>query len=104
MTKNDLTNAYYIGKEIESWKEEEKELKNSIQRRKISEKLSELERKRQEIIDFIMSIDDPQTRLIVKLRCLDLLSWNAVADRVGGMNSEYTVKKRFYRFLEKRGA
>jgi hypothetical protein len=103
MTRNDLIKAYYIGKEIESWKKEEKELKSCALRRKISEKLLELEKKKQEIFDFVMSIDDPQTRLIVKLRCFDLLSWNAVADRVGGMNSEYTVKKRFYRFLEKAG-
>lgn len=104
MTKNELMQAYYIDREIESWTEEEKKLKNSTQGRKISEKLSELKNKRQEIIDFIMSIEDPQTRLIVKLRCYNLLSWNAVADKVGGMNSEYTVKKRFYRFLKNTGA
>ena len=88
MTKNDLMQAYYIDREIESWQKEE----------------NELQRKRQEIIDFIMAIDDPQTRLIVKLRCYNLLSWNAVADKIGGMNSEYTVKKRFYRFLKSTGA
>ena len=104
MTKNDLMQAYYIDREIDLWTEEEKKLENSIQRQKISKKISELQRKRQEIIDFIMSIDDPQTRLIVKLRCYNLLSWNAVADKIGGMNSEYTVKKRFYRFLKKAGA
>ena len=104
MTKNELMQAYYIDREIQSWTEEEKKLQNSTQRQKISKKISELQTKRQEIIDFIMSIEDPQTRLIVKLRCYNLLSWNAVADKIGGMNSEYTVKKRFYRFLEKTGA
>ena len=104
MTKNELMQAYYIDREIQSWTEEEKKLKNSPQGLKISKKISELQNKRQEIFDFIMSIDDPQTRLIVKLRCYNMLSWNAVADRIGGMNSEYTVKKRFYRFLKKAGA
>ena len=104
MTRNDLMQAYYIGKEIESWSKEENDLKNSVQGRKITKMLSELKRKNEEIIDFIRSIEDPQIRLIVKLRCYDRLSWNAVADRVGGMNTEYTVKKRFYRFLEKEGA
>lgn len=104
MTKDDLMQAYYLDKEIESWQEEEKKLGGSNQGQKIREKLSALEKKKQEIFDFIMSIDDPQTRLIVKLRCYNLLSWNAVADKVGGMNSEYTVKKRFYRFLKKAGA
>ena len=104
MTKNDLLKAYYLGREIEIWTEEEKGQKNSVERQKIAEKISELEKKRQEVMSFIMSIDDPQIRLIVKLRCINNMTWNAVADRVGGMNSEYTVKKRFYRFLKKAGA
>jgi len=104
MTKNDLMQAYYIGKEIELWQKEETRLKNTASGKKITRMLAELERKKEEIIDFIMSIDDPQIRLIIKLRCYDRLSWNAVADKVGGMNTEYTVKKRFYRFLEKEGA
>ena len=104
MTKNDLMQAYYIDREIQSWTEEEKKLKDDKQKIKIKKKISELQGKRQEIIDFIMGIDDPQTRLIVKLRCYNLLTWNAVADKIGGMNSEDTVKKRFYRFLKKAGA
>ena len=104
MTKNDLLKAYYLGKEIDMWTEEKKAMKNAGEKRKASERISELEKKRQEVMNFIMAIDDPQIRLIVKLRCLNNLTWNAVADRVGGMNSEYTVKKRFYRFLEKAGA
>ncbi|MDD6735723.1 MAG: hypothetical protein PUE13_05360 [Clostridiales bacterium] len=97
MTRNDLMQAYYIDREIDSWKHED-------QINQISEKLEQLERTRREILSFIMSIDDPQTRLIFKLRCLNNLTWNAVADKVGGMNSEYTVKKRFYRYLDKIGA
>ena len=69
--------------------------------RKIKNKLLELELARSEIIRYIMDIDDCQTRLIFKLRCLDHMTWNEVADKVGGMNSEYSVKKRFYRYLEK---
>ena len=104
MTKDDLMQIYYLDKEIESWLEDEKKLKTGERKRQIEKRLSELKKKRQEIVNFIFTIEDPQTRLIVKLRCFNLLSWNAVADRIGGMNSEYTVKKRFYRFLEKAGA
>ena len=103
MTKADLLKAYYLVKEIEIWTEERKEVKSSYQKQKINKKLTELKRKRSEVLNFIMSIDDPQIRLIAKLRCINGLTWNAVADKVGGMNSEYTVKKRFYRFLEKTG-
>ena len=101
MTKDELMQFYYLDKEIESWLEDAKYVKDGARKRQIDKKLFELKEKRQEIVNFIMSIDDPQTRLIAKLRCFNLLSWNAVADRIGGMNSEYTVKKRFYRFLEK---
>ena len=104
MSKNDLMQIYYLDKEIESWNEDKKYLKDGTEKKKLEEKLSLLKEKRQEIVNFILGIEDPQIRLIVKLRCFNLLSWNAVADRIGGMNSEYTVKKRFYRFLEKMGA
>ena len=104
MTKNDLMQIYYLDKEIESWIDDAKYVKDGARKKQIEKRLLELREKRQEVVNFIMSIEDPQTRLIVKLRCFNLLSWNAVADRIGGMNSEYTVKKRFYRFLEKAGA
>lgn len=104
MTKNDLKQVYYLDKEIESWIDDMTYVKDGARKKQIEKRLSELKEKRQEVVNFIMSIEDPQIRLIVKLRCFNLLSWNAVADRIGGMNSEYTVKKRFYRFLEKAGA
>ena len=100
MNANDLMQVYYLDKEIQSWKSDEN-IKEPLLRDKVSEKIAELENKKAEILDFIFNIDDSQTRLIFKLRCLDLLSWNKVADVIGGMNSEYTVKKRFYRYLQK---
>lgn len=103
MTKKDLLGACYLEKEIELLEDGKKQT-DGADRQKISEKISELTKKRQEILNFIMAIDDPQTRLIAELRCMKSLKWNAVADKIGGMNSEYTVKKRFYRFLEKVGA
>lgn len=115
MTKEKLMEVYYIQKEINSWQEElekmEEEEKHSAKKseqrarleQKIKRKVAELERIKNEVTSYILDIDDCQTRLIFKLRCLNLLSWNAVADRVGGMNSEDSVKKRFYRYLEKCG-
>lgn len=131
MKKEELMKVYYLDKEIAEWKEEIKRIRESAlprsprlgmslkmngnyedkvakaailiadTERKIKNKLLELEMARSEIVRYIMSIDDCQTRLIFKLRCLDNMSWNQVADKVGGMNSEYSVKKRFYRYLEK---
>ena len=104
MTANDLMQAYYLEKEIESWQSDEEMLKEMNGFSKVNGKIKELKQKKEDILNFIMGIDDSQTRLIFKLRCFDMLSWNAVADRIGGMNSEYTVKKRFYRYLKKKGA
>ncbi len=130
MTKEDLMQVYYINKEIIMWKEELERLKNlsyvqgagigtvskggrisdkvselalkkAEVEEKIREKLVELEKVKTEVTSYILDIDDCQTRLIFKLRCLNLMTWNAVADRVGGMNSENSVKKRFYRYLDK---
>ncbi len=104
MTGNDLMQAYYLEKEIESWKMDENLLEGTEEIKKVSKKIKELTKKREEIVNYILDIDDSQTRLIFKLRCFNLLSWNAVADKIGGMNSEYTVKKRFYRYIKSRGA
>lgn len=51
--------------------------------------------------EFITSIDDSRMRRIIALRIIDGLSWNKVADKIGGGNTEDSVKKSFYRFMEK---
>ena len=65
--------------------------------------LSELEMELLEALNdveiFITSIKDSHIRRIVNLRVVDGLSWNEVARRVGG-NTEDSVKKAFYRFME----
>ena len=50
--------------------------------------------------EFIASISDSHIRRIVNLRVIDGLSWNEVARKIGG-NTEDSVKKAFYRFMEK---
>ena len=130
MKREELMKVYYLDKEITEWKEEIEKIRDNAMpkgvrfdggrssgryadvvaqaaamiadtEKKIKKKLLELECARNEIIHYIMDIDDCQTRLIFKLRCLDHMTWNEVADKVGGMNSEYSVKKRFYRYLDK---
>ena len=65
--------------------------------------LSELEMELLETLnrveEFIASISDSHIRRIVKLRVIDGLSWNEVARKIGG-NTEDSVKKAFYRFME----
>lgn len=65
--------------------------------------LSELEMELLETLnrveEFIASISDSHIRRIVNLRVIDGLSWNEVAMKIGG-NTEDSVKKAFYRFME----
>lgn len=51
--------------------------------------------------EFIASIDDSRIRRIINLRFIEGLSWNKVADRIGGGNTEDSVRKAFTRFMEK---
>lgn len=48
---------------------------------------------------FIMEIPDSQTRLIFRYRFVDGNSWARVARRIGGMNTDESVKKVCYRYL-----
>jgi hypothetical protein len=57
-------------------------------------------REEKRISRIIEDIEDPQTRLIFKLRFVDLLDWVHIAFEIGGGNTDYSVKKRCYRHLE----
>ena len=54
-----------------------------------------------EVEMFIASVKDSHTRRIIRLRCIDGLAWNKVADKIGGGNTEGSVKMTFQRFMEK---
>lgn len=54
-----------------------------------------------QVEEFIASVDDSRMRRIITLRFIDNLSWNKVADRIGGNNTEDSVRKAFTRFIEK---
>jgi len=131
MTNEMLADAYYLEQEIEEWKKQLTRLKEasltpelSTERekvsggrtpdhvgelaaeitdleRKIRKKVYELTRLKNRIAEYIMGIEDSQTRLIFHMRVFDLMTWNAIADKIGGMNSEDSVKKRYYRYLKK---
>lgn len=68
-------------------------------------KLAEAEEKLLELTnaaeEYINGIEDSRMRRIVRYRFLDGLSWNEVADRLGGNNTEGSVKMAFGRFFEK---
>ena len=67
--------------------------------------LSELEMELLETLNevetFIASVKDSHMRRIISLRVVDGLSWNKVADHIGGGNTEDSIRMSFNRFMEK---
>lgn len=61
---------------------------------KLLEKVNEIEQ-------FIKSIDDCLVRRIVRYRVIEGLSWNKVAEKIGGGNTDESVKKVYQRYLKK---
>lgn len=53
------------------------------------------------IESYIDSINDYQIRLILSMRFVDHLTWNQISVKIGGNNTEDSVKKMCYRFLKK---
>ena len=72
-----------------------------IQRKSTLEVLKlEIEQKKNDVETFIAGIEDSRKRRIVSMRFMENLSWNQVADRIGGGNTEGSVKMAFQRFMK----
>ena len=56
---------------------------------------------RKNIDAYISSVDDYQMRLILSYRFIDLMTWNQIALSIGGGNTDDSVKKACYRFLNR---
>lgn len=68
----------------------------------IANRMVELHILYQQILHWIFGIDDALIRLIFEEKYLNCRTWNQVADIVGGQNTEDSVKKMAYRYLEKK--
>ena len=82
--------------------------KEMLLNKKISDEIEKLEKRYEtlvqvtrEVMDYIESVDDSRMRMIITYRVIENYSWNKVADMMGGGNTEDSVKKMFYRFMEK---
>ncbi len=60
----------------------------------------EMGRVEREISSYIETIPDIQTRLIFRLRFLRCMTWDEVADTIGGRHTVSGVKKTCYRYLD----
>lgn len=128
MTKRELMQLYYLEKEIRALENRIEELereienctriltdmpKNRNRNNKIAEIAAEivdvkrlLDLKRQEriytrnrILRYIQAIDNCEVRLIIEYRFIDRLSWQQVANRMGGYATAASVRMIANRFL-----
>lgn len=73
-----------------------------ITRREMVQNLEErVENQINDVEAFIESIEDSVVRQIVHYRYVEGMPWNSVADKIGGYNTEGSVKMMFKRYLEK---
>lgn len=121
MTKRELSQLYYLKREIEletkrlrklqqgdlnglSYKkEQDPETDAQIEDCKmiIDAKRREAAAKYNRLCRFIKDIDDSMMRQIISLRYLDGCNWTQVAMRIGGGNTAESVKKACYRYIKK---
>ena len=129
MTLKELSQLYYLNREIEMDKDRLEKLRtkasgpsgpnltgipgggsyeNSIERyiaeivdleEIISAKIRQCEHERNRLEKYIADIDDSQTRQILTLKFVNGLNWVKTAERVGGGNSADGVRQRVYRYL-----
>lgn len=59
-----------------------------------------IEEEERRVITFIEAVPDEQMRTILRLRFIRCLTWQEVADIIGGRNTEEGVRKSCYRFLK----
>lgn len=127
MTRKEMLQAYYIREEILMWQNRLNEMrrrsgigslgfeqqgkgKNKINdptgetgaelaeiSRLIKSKTRYLKKAKKEIFKNIMEIDDSLMRQICLYRCIDCLTWQEVANKIGGGNTCDSVRKKFNR-------
>ena len=128
MTKEQLEQIYHTARELQMWEHELEHLKSrspvsspmprngtgkSISdptaraaesvvdlEKKVREFEEKLQRERDEAVQFILTIPNSLTRMVVYYRCVSLMSWRRVAYEVGGNNSKDGVRMIYKRFIE----
>jgi len=128
MTLDELSSVYYISKEIEDIEDEIEKLRTTAQKitsvisdmprgsgnvDKLTDIIAQISDYQAELADalirkaneqiriskYINNINDITIRAILRLRFIQLLKWNEIADRIGGNNTEASCKMMCYRFI-----
>lgn len=129
MTKEEVSQIYYLNREIRKLQRKLEELRCSglqspkidgmprapgrtgspTERQgvaeadiemKIKQLLAAAKRKQREIFEYIGSVDDSMIRMIIIFRCVDLCTWAEVAENIGGPMTAEAARKAFTRHFE----
>lgn len=129
MTKKELEQIYHINHEIRMWEEEREKLESRLGgtgkwldgmpkclgisdatgnlateiascKLMISCKELELQMQKNKVIKYIDSIDDSLIRQIIFYRCVSIMPWSKVADKIGGNATYDSVRKAFERYIK----
>lgn len=74
----------------------------NVRKRTLDKQETKLLQMVSDIEKFLNGIEDSFIRRIINLRVIEQLSWNKVADKMGGYNTEDSVRMAFERFLKKK--
>ena len=128
MTAKELKSIYYLDKELKMWQEELQRIIDEARPKAqpitgmphgnaitnptldaaqelaettnvINGIIAKINIEKKKIYKYIASIDDSYIRQVIELRNVQLLSWPTIAAKLS--TSEYSVKKMYYRFIEK---
>ena len=128
MTKAELEQIYYLNRELKLWETELERVRckslvgsplpgnshgsgvsDKVADRaeriielesRIIAKRDEIQRLRDEAVEYIYGIPDSLTRQIIYYRCVSLMSWRKVAYEVGGNNTPDGVRMIYNRFMD----
>lgn len=113
MTVKELSQLCYLNREVAQARQDLAELQRrpgdgtkegaaelAAQVKKLKAKIRQRGRERDRLRQYIESVEDAQMRLILDLRFAKRLSWVQVAHRIGGGNTEDSVRKACFRYLE----
>ena len=94
------------GVPYDEWNDKKAELefkKRILEQRRELLRTSEMQLilRTKEVEKYISSINDSVVRRIMNLRVLNGLQWQEVANKIGGGNTDSSVKMMYQRFLEK---
>ena len=127
LTKDELKQIYYINKEIQMWQRELEKIRSQglVKSPTISDMpkggqkfdisdyvsaiadyeavirglLAKVQIQRKKILEYIEGVDDSLMKQIIFYRCVSCMTWQEVANAVGGNNTENSVKKAYSRFF-----